>query len=147
MGSLQTVLPFKLAVTDESLDRAWRIGAVWRISGGDGRWRIDRMELPRPGSAAGYDPSAHVLPLVLMLSGGGRTLEDLRVLRNDIGLRALLQLHKSLVDLNFCRRQRDQPLAAVREPTPSKAIISARPDWVLCHEHRRLFRGAQLYER
>ncbi|MGH6674105.1 MAG: IS1380 family transposase, partial [Xanthobacteraceae bacterium] len=49
-------------------------------------------ELPRPGSAAGYDPSDNVLPLVLMLAGGGRTLEDLRVLRNDAGLRALLQL-------------------------------------------------------
>jgi hypothetical protein len=49
-------------------------------------------ELPHPGSAAGYKPSAHVLPLTLMLAGGGRTLEDLRVLRNDEGLRALVQL-------------------------------------------------------
>jgi len=32
------------------------------------------------------------LPLILMLAGGGRTLEDLRVLRTDNGLRALLQL-------------------------------------------------------
>jgi hypothetical protein len=51
-------------------------------------------ELPRPGSAAGYNPSAHVLPLVLMLAGGGRTLEDLRVLRHDEGLRSLLQLEE-----------------------------------------------------
>jgi hypothetical protein len=51
-------------------------------------------ELPRPGSAAGYNPSAHVLSLVLMLAGGGRTLEDLRVLRNDEGMRALLQLEE-----------------------------------------------------
>jgi hypothetical protein len=49
-------------------------------------------ELPRPGSAAGYDPSAHILPLVLMLAGRGRTLEDLRVLRNDEGLRSLVLL-------------------------------------------------------
>ena len=49
-------------------------------------------ELPRPGSAARYQPSVHVLPLILMLAGGGRTLEDLRVLRNGEGLRALLQL-------------------------------------------------------
>ena len=45
------------------------------------------MSCLRPGSAAGYGPSAHVLPLVLMLAGGGRTLEDLRVLRGDVGLR------------------------------------------------------------
>ncbi len=51
-------------------------------------------ELPCPGRAAGYNPSAHVLPLVLMLAGGGRTLEDLRVLRNDEGLRSLLQLEE-----------------------------------------------------
>jgi hypothetical protein len=85
-------LPFKLGATDESLTahgglalfgeylRAMDVGVV-----------IDH-ELPGPGSAAGYDPSAHVLPLVLMLAGGGRTLEDLRVLRNDTGLRSLLQL-------------------------------------------------------
>src|SRR5450759_1640469 len=51
-------------------------------------------ELPRPGSTAGYSPSAHVVPLVLMLAGGGRTLEDLRVLRHDEGLRSLLQLEE-----------------------------------------------------
>ena len=54
------------------------------------RWALAGLidhELPRPGSAAGYKPSAHVLPLILMLAGGGRTLEDLRVLRNDEGLR------------------------------------------------------------
>ena len=37
------------------------------------------------GSAAGYHPSAHVATLVLMLAGGGRTLEDLRILRRDTG--------------------------------------------------------------
>jgi hypothetical protein len=42
-------------------------------------------ELPGPGSSAGYSPSVHVLPLVLMLAGGGRTLEDLRALHGDDG--------------------------------------------------------------
>src|SRR6266545_3133055 len=92
MGSLQTVLPFKLAATDESLTAHGGMvlfGEYWRAMGVGGL--IDH-ELPGPGSAAGYDPSAHVLPLVLMLCGGGRTLEDLRVLRDDQGLRSLLQL-------------------------------------------------------
>ena len=92
MGASQTVLPFKLAATDESLTaqsglalygeylRAMSVGVL-----------IDH-ELPGPGSAAGYSPSVHVLPLVLMLAGGGRTLEDLRVLRGDEGLRSLLHL-------------------------------------------------------
>jgi hypothetical protein len=92
MGASQTVLPFKLAATDESLTaqsglalygeylRAMSVGGL-----------IDH-ELPGPGSAAGYSPSVHVLPLVLMLAGGGRTLEDSRVLRGDEGLRSLLHL-------------------------------------------------------
>lgn len=92
MGALQTVLPFKLAATDEAFtaqgglalfgeyQRAMRVAAL-----------IDH-ELPATGSAAGYAPSVHSLPLILMLAGSGRTLEDLRVLRKDNGLRALLQL-------------------------------------------------------
>ena len=72
------------------VDRAGRAGAVRRILHGFGVGGLIDRELPAPGSAAGYSPSLHVLPLVLMLAGGGRTLEDLRVLRRDEGLRALL---------------------------------------------------------
>jgi hypothetical protein len=94
MGASQTVLPFKLAATDESLTAhsgLMLFGEYARAMGVDGL--IDH-ELPGPGSAAGYSPSADVLPLVLMLAGGGRTLEDLRVLRNDEGLRSLLELEE-----------------------------------------------------
>jgi Transposase DDE domain group 1 len=82
VGSSQMVLSFQLAGTDEALFGEYLHGfGVGNL--------IDR-ELPAPGSAAGYSPSVHVLPLVLMLAGGGRTLEDLRVLRRDEGLRAVL---------------------------------------------------------
>ena len=40
----------------------------------------------------GYKPSAYGVSLVLMLQGGGRSLEDLRMLRADEGLRSLLNL-------------------------------------------------------
>jgi hypothetical protein len=75
MGVLQTVLPFKLAATDEALSargglalfgeylRAMRVALL-----------IDH-ELPAPGSAEEYPPSVHSLPPILMLAGGGRTLE------------------------------------------------------------------------
>jgi hypothetical protein len=92
MGSLQTVLPFKLAATDESLTAHGGLALFGEYLRAMGVCTLIDHELPGPGSAAGYDPSAHVLPLVLMLAGGGRTLEDLRVLRNDGGLRSLLQL-------------------------------------------------------
>jgi hypothetical protein len=89
MGSLQTVLPFKLAATDESLTAHSGLALFGEYMRAMGVGGLIDHELPGPSSAAGYDPSAHVFPLVLMLAGGGRTLEDLRVLRNDAGLRAL----------------------------------------------------------
>ena len=92
MGSSQTVLPYKLAATDESLTAHGGLALFGEFLRAFGLGELIDHELPAPGSAAGYRPSAHVLPLVLMLSGGGRTLEDLRVLRRDEGLRHLLQL-------------------------------------------------------
>jgi hypothetical protein len=86
------VLPFKLAASDESLTALGGLvlfGEYLRAMSIRG---LINLELPGPGSAAGYDPSAHILPLILMLAGGGRTLEDLRVLRHDEGLRLLLRL-------------------------------------------------------
>src|ERR1035437_2505860 len=93
MGSSQTVLPFKLAASDESLTAHGGLALLGEYLRAMSMRGLMNHELPGPGSAAGYDPSAHVLPLVLMLAGGGRTLEDLRVLRSDTGLRSLLQLN------------------------------------------------------
>jgi hypothetical protein len=45
--------------------------------------------LPPPGSGHGINPQEYVLPLVLMLCGGGRTLEDIRVIERDDGLSQL----------------------------------------------------------
>ncbi|MDO8690339.1 MAG: IS1380 family transposase, partial [Dehalococcoidia bacterium] len=50
---------------------------------------IDR-ELPSPGSGRGYRPSQFVVPLVLMLHGGGKKLEDLREIDAEVSLRELL---------------------------------------------------------
>ena len=52
---------------------------------------IDR-EMPAAGSGHGYRPSQFVMPLILMLHGGGKTLEDLRELKGEISLRKLLEL-------------------------------------------------------
>jgi len=41
--------------------------------------------LPVPGSNRGFDPSVLVDSLVLMLQGGGRSLEDLRELKHEEG--------------------------------------------------------------
>jgi len=48
-----------------------------------------RENLPAPGSGHSFKPQEYVLPLVLMLCGGGRTLEDIREIEMDEGLRQL----------------------------------------------------------
>ena len=58
--------------------------------------RIDR-ELPAPGSPRGYAPSSFVMPMLLMLHGGGKALDDLRELQAEVSLQKLLQM-KDLPD-------------------------------------------------
>jgi len=55
--------------------------------------KIDQ-ELPLPGSGRGLPPSAYVMPLLTMLHGGGRALEDLRELRAEVSLRQLLKMKR-----------------------------------------------------
>jgi hypothetical protein len=49
-------------------------------------------ELPPPGSGRGYKPSQFVMPLVLMLHGGGKKLDDLRELKGEVSLSELLEM-------------------------------------------------------
>jgi len=50
--------------------------------------------LPRPGSGAGYNPSEYIFPLILILNGGGRSLEDTRQIRAGEGLKEILPLER-----------------------------------------------------
>ena len=50
-------------------------------------------DLPKPGSGIGYAPSKFIEPLLLMLHGGGRSIEDIRQIRQDYGLCELLGMH------------------------------------------------------
>jgi hypothetical protein len=54
---------------------------------------VDRYS-PTPGSGAGYHPSEYLFPLILMLNGGGRSLEDTRQIRADEGLREIVPLER-----------------------------------------------------
>jgi len=88
----QTVLPFKLEITKDTMTSHAGLALPGEfLHALDFPRTLDR-ELPCPGSGAGYDPSEFVMPLVLMLHGGGRSLEDLRQIRDDAGLRELLGL-------------------------------------------------------
>lgn len=48
-----------------------------------------KENLPPPGSGNGLGPQEYVLPLALMLCGGGRTMEDIREIETDEGLKQL----------------------------------------------------------
>ena len=86
----QNILPFKLRKTSEKItshaglslfsEFLHRMNVLYQID----------INLPKPVSRAGYDSSKFVEPLLLMLHGDGRSIEDLREIRNDTGLRNLL---------------------------------------------------------
>ena len=87
----QTVLPFKLEATDEMLTANAGLALFGEFVQGLGFSRWLAQEMPKPGSGRGYEASVYVKPLVLMLTSGGRALEDLRTLKSDIALTSLLQ--------------------------------------------------------
>lgn len=86
----QTVLPFKLERTDETVTAHGGLALLAEFTHGLGlRALVDRY-VPGPGSNRGYAPSVFVDRLILMLQAGGRSLEDLRALRREAGLMRLL---------------------------------------------------------
>ena len=90
----QTVLPFKLETTKDLITPHAGLALLGEFAVGLGLNRALDRHLAEPGSGVGYTASEHVFPLVLMLSGGGRTLEDSREVRNDAGLREILPLKR-----------------------------------------------------
>lgn len=90
----QNVLPFKLGVTEERLTAHAGLAIFGEFVHGTAVLQEVDKALAGPGSGAGYAPRRFVEPLVLMLHGGGRTLEDVRVIRNDVVLRDLLRMEE-----------------------------------------------------
>ena len=76
----ENVLPFKLELTNEKLAPHAGLVVAHEFHAGLGLDRLVDEMLPGPGSNRGYRPSEVVLPLVLMLQGGGRDLEDMAVI-------------------------------------------------------------------
>ena len=91
-GMARNVLPFKLQATPELLTANAGLAVFGEFVRAVGIPRAVEQCLPAPGSAGGYAALAYVMPLTLMLCGGGRSLEDLRQIYTDDGLRRLLKL-------------------------------------------------------
>nr|WP_227486587.1 hypothetical protein [Acidithiobacillus sp. HP-6] len=86
------MLPFSLAATEESMTAQSGLVFHGEFIQGLGVHRWLEQEMPKPGSKRGYGPTQQVLPLLLMLTGGGRSLGDLCMIHADQGLRRLLHL-------------------------------------------------------
>jgi len=75
----QTVFPFKIETTAEKrLTAHGGLALMAEINHGIGLREMTGQYLAGPGSNRGFDPWVVVDSLVLMLQGGGRSLEDLR---------------------------------------------------------------------
>lgn len=90
----QTVLPFKLEKTKDTITSHAGLALLSEFCVGLGLLDSTDNCFPKPGSGAGFKASEYVFPLVLMLNGGGRSLEDIRVIRDDTGLREILPLSR-----------------------------------------------------
>ena len=86
----QTVMPFKLERTEETLTAHGGLALLAEFNHGLGVCGLADRYLPSPGSNRGYAPSVFVDRLMLMLQAGGQCLEDLRELTREAGLLRLL---------------------------------------------------------
>ncbi len=90
----QTILPFKLEMTRDIITPHAGLALMGEFAVGLKLLKSMDNYLPKPKSAAGYKPSEYIFPLILMLNGGGRSLEDTRQIKDDEGLREVLPLKR-----------------------------------------------------
>jgi hypothetical protein len=88
--SRQGVLPFRIVQSNEPLVARGGLVFAYEMAKAIKLPEVIDRELPAPGSGHGYPPSRFVMPLVLMLHGGGKKLEDLREIKGEVSLRGLL---------------------------------------------------------
>ena len=84
--------------------------------------------MPKSGKGAHFKASEYVFPLVLMLNSGGRSLEDIRIIRRDFMLRDILPLKRvpsSDAIGNWLRRTADRGRLSGLEKTNRKLLKQA----------------------
>jgi hypothetical protein len=94
MGKRQRegILPFKVVQSDAPLIARGGLALPYEFARSLKLPKVIDEELPRPGSGRGYKASAFVMPMVLMLHGGGKKLEDLREVKGEKSLREVLEM-------------------------------------------------------
>ena len=90
----QTFLDFQLQKTSDVLTSKSGLSIFYEAALSLGTVRSIENNLPQPKSNRGLKPTEYVLPLALMFCGGGRTMEDIREIEMDEGLRKICGLKK-----------------------------------------------------
>lgn len=88
----QTQLGFKLGITEEEITPRAGLSVYDEFLRGFGIKDLIDRHMPLPGSNRGYMAWSYIEPLMLMLYGGGRHIDDLREIREDRALRRLIGL-------------------------------------------------------
>ena len=90
----QTILPFKVKMTRDLITPYAGLALLGEFAAGIRFLQSVDRYLPKPGSGTEYKPSEYIFPLILILNGGGRSLEDTCQIRADEGLKEILPLKK-----------------------------------------------------
>lgn len=86
------ILPFRIERSDEPLIARGGLILPYEFARSLKLPVVIDRELPCPGSGHSYRPSQFVMPLIVMLHGGGKKLEDIREIREEESLRELLKV-------------------------------------------------------
>lgn len=86
----QTQLNFKLGVTEDEITPRAGLAVYSEFLRGFGIKDLIDKHMPLPGSNRGYKAWNYIEPIMMMLYGGGRHIEDLREIVNDKALRRVI---------------------------------------------------------
>jgi hypothetical protein len=90
----QGILPFKLEITEEEITpRSGLVLYAEVLRALKVRKQVERY-FSEPGSNRGYEAWRFIGPILMMLYGGSRHIEDIREIRDDEALRGLLGMEK-----------------------------------------------------
>jgi hypothetical protein len=90
----QTMLPFKLKMSKEDITARSGLALYAEFLRAIGLKRMVQRHMPTAGSNRGYGAWQFIEPLMLMLYGGGRHVEDVREIAEDKALRRLIGLRR-----------------------------------------------------
>ncbi|MCX7913019.1 MAG: hypothetical protein N2511_00385 [Thermodesulfovibrionales bacterium] len=90
----QKLLPFKIGLSKEVITPRSGLILYSEFLRVFGIKNLVETYMPEPGSNRGYNAWQYIEPILLMLHGGGRHIEELREIIEDEGLRKLTEMNK-----------------------------------------------------